>query len=104
MAATGLLDRTEGAAAVEAMADFGLEILWIVEAAATEVGLPLGVRIGISSAGVCRPHSGVRGDVLAPAARVPLRDAGRDRAQRESPRERALAGGHDHMPVQLAAR
>jgi adenylate cyclase len=49
MAASGVLDRAEGVAAVEAMADFGLEVLRIVEGAADEVGLSLGVRIGIST-------------------------------------------------------
>lgn len=49
MAATGVLRETEGAAAVEAVADFGLDLLTIVRDTADEIGLPLGVRIGIST-------------------------------------------------------
>jgi len=49
MAATGVLREAEGAAAVEAVADFGLDLLTIVRDTADEIGLPLGVRIGIST-------------------------------------------------------
>jgi class 3 adenylate cyclase len=49
MAATGVLTETDGVAAVEAMADFSLDMLGIISATATEIGLPLGVRIGIST-------------------------------------------------------
>jgi class 3 adenylate cyclase len=49
MAATGVLNEGAGRTAVEAMADFSLDLLGIVERSAAEIGLPLGVRIGISS-------------------------------------------------------
>ena len=52
MAATGVLSETEGAATVEAVADFGLELLTIVRDTADEIGLPLGVRVGISTGAV----------------------------------------------------
>jgi adenylate cyclase len=49
MAATGVLSEAAGAAAVEAMADFSLDMLGIIDRTAAEIGLPLGVRIGIST-------------------------------------------------------
>jgi adenylate cyclase len=49
MAATGVLNEAQGAGAVEAMADFSLEMVRIIGATAAEIGLPLGVRIGIST-------------------------------------------------------
>ncbi len=49
MAATGVLSEAEGAPAVEDIADFGLDLLRIVRAAADEIGMPLGVRVGIST-------------------------------------------------------
>lgn len=52
MAATGVLAHSDGHAAIEAMADFSLEMLEIVAATAAEIGLPLGVRIGISTGSV----------------------------------------------------
>jgi adenylate cyclase len=52
MAATGVLTQSDGAAAVEDMADFGLEMLQIVARAAEETGLALGLRVGISTGSV----------------------------------------------------
>lgn len=49
MAATGVLSEAEGTEAVEAVADFSLDLLRIVQATADEIGVPLGVRVGIST-------------------------------------------------------
>jgi class 3 adenylate cyclase len=49
MAATGVLRHAEGADAVEAMADFSLDMLRIVRQTSAEIGMPLDVRIGIST-------------------------------------------------------
>lgn len=49
MGATGVLTEAEGAAAVEAVADFGLDLLRIVRETADEIGVPLSVRVGIST-------------------------------------------------------
>jgi adenylate cyclase len=49
MAATGVLSEADGATAVESVADFGLDLLRIVKEIADEIGIPLGVRVGIST-------------------------------------------------------
>jgi class 3 adenylate cyclase len=48
MAATGVLDDAVGGG-VEAMAEFALDMLDIVERSSDEIGIPLGMRIGIST-------------------------------------------------------
>jgi class 3 adenylate cyclase len=59
MAATGVLDDPVGGAGVEAMAEFALDMLDIVERTSEEIHIPLGMRIGISTGPVV---SGVIGE------------------------------------------
>jgi adenylate cyclase len=49
MAATGVLSEAEGASAVEAVADFSLAVLDIVRDVSSQIGITLGVRVGIST-------------------------------------------------------
>jgi adenylate cyclase len=52
MAATGVIDDPSRPAQIDSMAEFALEMLEVVAAVGRELGLPLGVRIGISTGAV----------------------------------------------------
>jgi adenylate cyclase len=52
MAATGVIDDGAGAAHIDAMAEFALEMLEAVAAVGGEFHLPLGIRVGISTGAV----------------------------------------------------
>lgn len=60
MAATGVLDEAAGFSGTDAMAEFAIEMLAIVESVAHELGLTLGVRIGISTGAVVSGVIGTR--------------------------------------------